>query len=253
MLRNGRWQTMSEPINYDRPFAGVGPGASFAACWCEEHPEGEIGLIPCADGGSCLEDWTPGGQLFDHAVAQTKLAQRISIVDGILWHQGETDCAAERAAAYEEKLDAMVSSLRTELSLEHVPLILGGLGDYLPQCTLHDYFVNGPEVTARLRHYAETHENCFFVTAEGLKPNQDMLHFDAPSQRILGARYYAAFKNNASVYEPLQDEQKILEAQHAYLEQPTEKKIEMLRQQMNEGRITKQEFSYRMDCLISSM
>lgn len=28
MLRNGRWQMMTEPINYDRPVAGVGLAAS---------------------------------------------------------------------------------------------------------------------------------------------------------------------------------------------------------------------------------
>ena len=33
MLRNGRWQTMVEPINYDRPNAGIGLSASFAAAW----------------------------------------------------------------------------------------------------------------------------------------------------------------------------------------------------------------------------
>ena len=78
MLRNGRWQNMSEPINYDRPFAGVGLAASFAMAWCEKHPGEEIGLIPCADGGSSLDEWMPGTALFDHMAAQVKLAQRIS-------------------------------------------------------------------------------------------------------------------------------------------------------------------------------
>lgn len=48
MLRNGRWQQMAEPINYDRPFAGVGPAASFAWAWCQRDAQGEVGLIPCA-------------------------------------------------------------------------------------------------------------------------------------------------------------------------------------------------------------
>lgn len=29
MLRNGQWQMMTEPINYDRPVSGVGLAASL--------------------------------------------------------------------------------------------------------------------------------------------------------------------------------------------------------------------------------
>ncbi|MBQ2401175.1 MAG: hypothetical protein II311_04070, partial [Lachnospiraceae bacterium] len=34
----------------------------------------------------------PGELLYDHAVMQSKLAQRTSEIAGILWHQGESDC-----------------------------------------------------------------------------------------------------------------------------------------------------------------
>src|SRR5690242_695269 len=60
MLRNGRWQIMSDPINYDRPTAGVGLASSFAAAWRLKNETEEIGLIPCADGGTSLEDWSVG-------------------------------------------------------------------------------------------------------------------------------------------------------------------------------------------------
>lgn len=64
MLRNGQWQMMTEPINYDRPVSGVGLAASFADAWSKAHPDEEIGLIPCAEGGSSLNDWHPEGILF---------------------------------------------------------------------------------------------------------------------------------------------------------------------------------------------
>ena len=76
MLRNGRWQTMVEPINYDRPNAGTGLAASFAAAWRLKNPSGAIGLIPCADGGTSLDDWAVDGPLFKHAISQVKLAQK---------------------------------------------------------------------------------------------------------------------------------------------------------------------------------
>jgi hypothetical protein len=58
MLRNGLFQFMEEPINYDRSIAGVGLAASFAAAWCKKNKQDEIGLIPCAEGGSSLDDWS---------------------------------------------------------------------------------------------------------------------------------------------------------------------------------------------------
>ena len=54
MLRNGRWQMMAEPVNYDKPVAGVSLAGSFAAMWAMEHPCEKIGLIPCAEGGSSI-------------------------------------------------------------------------------------------------------------------------------------------------------------------------------------------------------
>lgn len=65
MLRNGRWQMVSEPIHFDRSVAGVGPAASFAQAWSLENSEEQIGLIPCAEGVAekryrALEQFTLG-------------------------------------------------------------------------------------------------------------------------------------------------------------------------------------------------
>lgn len=39
MLRNGRWQMMTEPINYDRPVSGISLASSFADAWCRQNQE----------------------------------------------------------------------------------------------------------------------------------------------------------------------------------------------------------------------
>ena len=84
MLRMGRWQPMSEPINVDRavaegavPRSGANLAASFAA-QLQKETGAKIGLIPCADGGTRISQWQPGEVLFDHAVFQAKLAMRTS-------------------------------------------------------------------------------------------------------------------------------------------------------------------------------
>lgn len=51
MLRNGRWQMMTEPLHFDREVSGIGPAASFAAAWSQDHPDEKLGLIPCAERG----------------------------------------------------------------------------------------------------------------------------------------------------------------------------------------------------------
>jgi len=100
MLRNGRWVMMSEPINPDRqvhptiekfPVSGISLAASFAGEYAK-HFNCDVGLIPCADGGTSLDDWAVGDLLYDNAVFQAKLAQRTGELAGILWHQGEGDC-----------------------------------------------------------------------------------------------------------------------------------------------------------------
>lgn len=253
MLRNGRWQVMAEPINYDRPFSGVGPAASFAQAWRKANPGEEIGLIPCADGGSSLDEWSPGGGLFDHAVMQTGLAKWISRVDGILWHQGETDCPDECVPVYEEKLEKILASLRAELDLPDVPFLVGGLGDYLPSCPAHDYYGNAPRITGHLKHFADTHANCYFVTAVGLSCNPDMLHFNAKSQRIFGLRYYTAYAERRSVMEPLEKEEEAFIGQDDYKRQPPEETIAALKKQLESGNITKQEYDRRIDKFIRSL
>ena len=76
VLRNGRWVSMFTPLHWERKWAGVCLAESFAE-ECANAYNTPIGLIPCADGGTSLEQWKPGGVLFDHAVFQAKLAMKL--------------------------------------------------------------------------------------------------------------------------------------------------------------------------------
>ncbi|MDN3693232.1 sialate O-acetylesterase [Chryseobacterium tructae] len=201
---------MSEPINFDRPSAGVGLAASFAASWRLDNPEEEIGLIPCADGGTSLDDWAVGGALFENAVSQAKLAQRTSQLSGILWHQGENDCSPEKAERYGEKFSVIIETLHQELNIPKVPLIIGGLGDFLSKGIFGQYFTSFPLMNQALEDFAKTHSNCYFVTAKGLTANADNIHFNALSQRVLGIRYYKTFRDLRHLPEPDNDEESIL-------------------------------------------
>jgi hypothetical protein len=245
MLRNGRWQTMTEPINCDRPIAGVGLAASFAAAWRLHNQECDIGLIPCADGGTSLDDWTVGGALFDHAVQQAKLAQRISQLDGVLWHQGENDSFGGRAGRYVEKFSVIVEALRRELDSPHVPLVIGGLGDYLPDGRYGAYFSEYTLANKALHEYAGSVPNCYYVTASGLTANPDQLHFDAASQRKFGIRYFEALHQRKQITEPISDENESLQRIYSRPMSKTEE-IALLENKFAGGVISLQDFELQL-------
>ncbi|QNK63500.1 sialate O-acetylesterase [Pedobacter sp. PAMC26386] len=211
MLVNGRWQTMTEPINFDRPTSGIGLAASFAGAWRLKNDQEEIGLIPCADGGTSLDDWAVGGVLFENAVFQAKLALRSSKLSGILWHQGENDSFGGFSTLYYDKLSIIVDAFRLELEVQDIPFIAGGLGDFLSGGRYGKYFTEYNQVNYALQKFAETKPNCYFVTANGLTANEDGLHFDAVSQRRFGIRYFESLVEKKNILVPLAGEDELIE------------------------------------------
>ena len=193
-LRNGRWQKMFRPINPDRAFSGVSLAESFAESYAKKHNV-DVGLICCADGGTKLEQWMPGELLYDNAVNCAKLAQRTSRIVGVLWHQGEGDCAPEYYSTYKTRFETMMASLRNDLNLNNIPFILGGLGDFLiDRAQISVNLVNYPKINEALESIAEDNELTAFVSAEGLTANADNLHFNSNSLYEFGLRYFEVFE-----------------------------------------------------------
>lgn len=196
VLKNGRWYPMFVPVNFDRPFAGICLAESFADAVSKQY-QVDVGLIPCADGGTRLDQWMPGEVLYDNAAAQAKLAQRSSEIAGVLWHQGEADCNEDRYPFYYEKCSHILSSFRKDLKLENVPFLVGGLGEFLPKN--RESLKNYPFVNAALQSMAGENEWIGYVPADGLTSNPDNLHFNAVSLREFGQRYFEVFKQMNTV------------------------------------------------------
>lgn len=192
VLRNGRWRTMYIPVNPDRVTSGVNLSESFADLYANEHNV-DVGIIPCADGGTNIDQWAVGSLLFDHACYMAELASRTSTIAAVLWHQGESDCGEERYPLYEKKLNAVLNAFRNKLGLHDVPFLLGGLGDYLEFCERSDKFKNYVHINNALRNVAEKMPMTGFVPADGLDSNPDKLHFSAKALREFGVRYYNEF------------------------------------------------------------
>lgn len=200
--RNGRWRGMYVPVNPDRVTSGINLAESFCDLYQKEHNV-EVGIIPCADGGTNLDQWQVGGLLFDHACYMASLASRTSTIAAVLWHQGESDCHGDLPSLYEGKLKVILQAFRDRLGLHDVPFLLGGLGDFLKDFS-PDHAENYPKVNAALKKIADETAMTDFVSAEGLGANPDNLHFSAKALREFGVRYYGEFLK-------LEDKNKVFE------------------------------------------
>lgn len=179
------WVPAVDPMHYDRPeIIGVGPGASFGRTVADADPKITVGLIPAAVGGTSLDQWKVGGELYNNAIARARAALAHGKLAGILWHQGESDNTPEKAATYAERFRTMIAQLRKDLNAADVPLMVGELGRFRESNDV----VNRVLVTLPAQVPL-----CAFVSAEGLKDKGDQLHFDSASQREFGRRYAQAW------------------------------------------------------------
>ena len=190
VLRNGRWQAFFRPVHPDRSFSGVCLAESFAEAYVKKYGV-DIGLIPCADGGTSLDQWKKGELLYDNAVNNARLAMRTSKIVGILWHQGEADARPELASTYRQRFEKMINQMQKDIGI-NVPIIIGELGYFLQNFSdgsLREYHL----VNSALKEIADNNTNIKLVSAEGLTSNPDNLHFNAESLYEFGLRYFDEF------------------------------------------------------------
>ena len=201
MLRMGRWQPMSEPVNCDRQIfkgsfhSGVCLATSFADN-LQKKTGSPIGLIPCADGGTSIEQWMPGEVLFDHAVMTTNLAKRTSNFGGILWHQGENNCGDFDPDDYKKKLITMMTELRAILGAEKKPLLIGELSENIGEN--YSWGKITPEVNRLFHKIADELPYCGVVSSKDLTMKADGIHFDSVALREFGRRYFEKYIEIAS-------------------------------------------------------
>jgi Carbohydrate esterase, sialic acid-specific acetylesterase len=184
LTRELSWKLATDPVHFDKPIAGVGLSSEFARVLVKSDPKIVVGLIPCAVGGTSLDQWSPGGTLYVNAVARAREAMKRGTLTGILWHQGEADIAHDRVVTYGVRFASMIAHLRTDLGAGSVPVVIGEIGRFRRE---------NAEFNAIVPSVARGIPLCSYVTTENLKDRGDGLHFDTPSLYLLGQRYAAAY------------------------------------------------------------
>ena len=207
-LRDEGWEVAKEPVVQDKSIAGAGMGTAFGA-YINALTGADVGLIPCSMGGSALDEWQPGRELFEKAVAKSEVAIKSGArIVGILWHQGEHDSEhAHLAYTYMQRFEHMRDEFerrlrqianemgKPELVVSPLPVIAGELGEYLdefPTSKYHD------EVNRQLHMASAKAPQYACVSARGLEDRGDKLHFSAKAQRMLGLRYACAWAEVAA-------------------------------------------------------
>jgi hypothetical protein len=189
-----RWVPAAEPIHFDKPKAGVGPGLVFGKQVAQANPEAVVGLVPCAVGGTPIRMWQPGAYWkqtdshpYDDMLRRARAAQEHGKFRAVLWHQGESDSGGS-GAGYADQLDTLIERLRQDLGRPDLPVLVGGMSDaYLSRKA------GAAAVDAALRGAPDRVDHVAYVSAGGLKMQPDDTHFDAESAREFGRRFAESY------------------------------------------------------------
>jgi len=181
LTKGDAWAPAVDPIHFDKPRAGVGLGRTFGLVVAAKYEDETIALVPCAVGGTSIDQWERSGAQHKEAVRRAKIAMKDGELAGILWHQGET---RSDPATYTEKVSKVLEGFREELGAKDVPIVVGELG----------HFYKGAEaLNPVLQKLPETLAKSACVSTKGLTDQGDKTHFDAASYREMGKRYAAAW------------------------------------------------------------
>jgi sialate O-acetylesterase len=110
---------------------GAGLGLSFAKRIVERTGV-PIGLVPCAHGGTSMDQWSPElkGKLGDSLYGAT-LRRFLAVggrVKGILWYQGESDANPKAVGEYAAKFEKLIASFREDFLQPELPFYYVQIG-----------------------------------------------------------------------------------------------------------------------------
>jgi sialate O-acetylesterase len=147
-----------------------------------------IGLIPCAHGGTSMDQWSPGfkdkGGDSLYGAMLRRIAAAGGKVAGILWYQGESDANPTDAPAFQAKFVSFVAALRQDLALPDLPFYYVQIGRHIDGKNIADW--NAIQVA---QWKAEA-----LIPRSGLVASLDLslddgIHISTPDLQRLGQRF----------------------------------------------------------------
>jgi hypothetical protein len=128
-----QWEEAREPLHADidtTKTCGIGPGMAFARAVLSSLQEdtpgaaAQIGLVPCAVGGTAIREWSLGKHLYEQMVSRARVATLYGEIEAILWYQGESDAESDAdTSAYLENVERLICNVRADLGMPQLPFI----------------------------------------------------------------------------------------------------------------------------------
>ncbi|XP_023537882.1 probable carbohydrate esterase At4g34215 [Cucurbita pepo subsp. pepo] len=199
----GQWEIALEPVHDGidiNKTVGVGSAIVFARQLQAKSKSkaGVVGLVPCARGGTLIEEWiknpnNPKATFYQNFIERIKASEKDGgVVRALIWLQGESDAAAsDTARRYKDNLKKFFMDIRNDIKPRFLPIILVKIAVYdtymkhdthdLPAVRAAEDAVQKelPDiVTIDSLNLVNT------VTHEGF--NQDHGHFNTKTQIALG-------------------------------------------------------------------
>ena len=200
--KNNEWVEAKEPLHYYEPGrTGLDCGLSFGKELSKKYgKEITIGLVPCAIGGSSIEQWLGdstyrGVRLYSNFLHKAKAASQYGIIKGMLWHQGESNTGTKSHIDYKNKLESFFTKLRTDLQQPDMPIYLGPLGLYLTPYS----FPYRDAINKDIKELSQTGNKIYLVKTSDFTHLKDTIHFDSRSQRLMGKRFAKAVYKNRNL------------------------------------------------------
>lgn len=102
-----------------------------------------IGLIPCAHGGTSLDQWSPelkdreGESLYGSMYRRVQAAG--GHVKGVLWYQGESDANPKAAPAFLPKFENFVKAVRSDFKQPDLPFYYVQIGRHVDNSNVAEW------------------------------------------------------------------------------------------------------------------
>lgn len=146
-----------------------------------------VGLVPCAHGGTSMDQWSPelkdrGGESLYGAMIRRAgvVGGRVS---GLLWYQGESDANRMAADVFPAKFTALIAAVRSDLGQPDLPFYWVQLGRFVNPADPSGWH----QVREAQRTLAAQIPHTAVVPAVDL-PLDDLIHISTAGLKRLGLR-----------------------------------------------------------------
>jgi sialate O-acetylesterase len=165
---------------------GAGVGIPFAIEMVKRTGV-PVGLVPCAHGGTSMDQWNPGlkdrggdslygGMVRRHQAAGGK-------VKGVLWYQGESDANPKAGPLFADKFQALIAASRADFNQPDLPWYYVQIGRHVNDANIREWNA----VQEAQRRLADQIPGVAMTTCADCELD-DGIHVSTADYRLLGLR-----------------------------------------------------------------